>query len=276
MRIDSHQHYWDLKKFAYPWMGKEKPLYQNLLPADLEPILQVNRFDGSVVVQATTDPQEVWWLLELAKENGSIKGVVGWVDLTSPDLGATLDKLQKEARFKGVRHPTHDEADTKWLLRPQVIAGLKELERRKIPFDLLLRPVHLPFVPELAEKVPDLSMILDHIGKPDIAKKQWSGWAEQMEKLVKIPHLTVKVSGMITEADHSRWTASDLRPYVQHVWSLFGPDRLLFGSDWPVCLLAGQWKQVLAGFTQALGAQPVELREKILGGTAARVYGLTA
>lgn len=275
MRIDAHQHFWDLDKFPYPWMPPApSPLRRKFLPEDLQPILERNHFNGSIVVQATTVAGETPWLLELASKHPMVLGVVAWVDLASPQLGRTLDELQRHPKFKGIRHPVHDEADDRWLLRADVIKGLKELEHRKIPYDLLLRPQHLPAAIELAGRAPSLPMVIDHISKPLIAKKQTAGWAEAMETLAKAPNLYVKMSGMITEADWKTWTADDLRPYVQHTWKLFGPDRCMFGSDWPVCLLAGIWKEVLAGFTQALGPTPEAQRNKVMGETAARFYGI--
>ncbi|HMF77559.1 MAG TPA: amidohydrolase family protein [Bryobacteraceae bacterium] len=275
MRIDSHQHFWDLDRLSYPWMPPApSPLLRNFLPQDFKPKLDRNRFDGSITVQATTQAEEAGWLLNLAVENAFILGVVAWVDLKSPGLGHVLDRLQAHPKFKGVRHPVHDEPDDRWLLRADVVEGLRELERRRIPYDLLLRPQHLPVIPALVEKVPDLPMVIDHIAKPMIAQRVMDGWAEDMERIAKIPHIHVKLSGMITEAHLAKWSAEDLRPYVQHVLGLFGPDRLMFGSDWPVCLLAGSWKEVLAAFTQALGAQSIPSREKILGDTAQRFYKL--
>jgi L-fuconolactonase len=247
---------------------------RNFLPEDLRPILERNRFDGSVVVQATTHRGEATWLLDLAAKHPFILGVVAWVDLTDPQLGKTLDGLQKNERFKGIRHPVHDEADDRWLLRTDVLGGLKELERRKIPYDLLLRPQHLPSAIELVDKLPSLPMVIDHIAKPLIAKQRMDGWAQDLERISKAPNVFVKLSGMITEAEPKKWTADHLRPYVQHTYRLFGPDRCMFGSDWPVCLLAGIWKEALAGFTQALGPLPQEPRNKVIGETAARFYGL--
>lgn len=275
MRIDSHQHFWDIGRFRYPWMPEgESPLRRNFLPPDLEPILQRNRFDGSVVVQANVVIEETHWLLELAEQHEFIRGVVGWVDLTDPHVGATLDELQRHPKFKGVRHLVHDEPNVNWLIREDVVGGLGELARRGISYDLLLRPPHLPLVPRLAERIPELRMVIDHIAKPLIAIQRMDGWAEDMEAASKVPHICCKLSGMITEDDPHGWKAERLGPYVQHVFSLFGPDRLMFGSDWPVCTLAGTWKEVLAAFTQAVGPQPMEVREKLLGETAAKFYGL--
>ena len=275
MRIDAHQHFWDVQRFQYPWMpAGESPLRRNFLPRQLEPILTRNRFDGSVVVQANTIIEETRWLLELASQHEFIRGVVGWVDLTDPRLGATLDDLQRHPKFKGVRHLVHDEPDVKWLVREDVLDGLQELARRAIPYDLLLRPQHLKLVPRVAERVPELRMVIDHIAKPPIAAQRIEGWAEDMEAAAKIPRVCCKLSGMITEADPHGWKAEHLKPYVAHVLQLFGPDRLMFGSDWPVCTLVGTWKEVLAAFTQAIGPQPIEIREKLLGGTAERFYRL--
>ncbi len=276
MRIDSHQHFWDLDRLPYPWMPPEPdcPLRRNFLPADLEPVLARNRFDGSVVVQATQVPEEARWLLSLADEYPFIKGVVAWVDLTSPALGVTLDKLQRNPKLKGVRHLVHDEPDDEWLLRKDVTVGLREIARRNLTYDLLLRPRHLKLVPRVAERVPGLRMVIDHIAKPPIAEHRMDGWAEDMARAAEAPGLHVKLSGMITEADHRNWSAGDLRPHVQHVLAVFGARRCMFGSDWPVCLLAGTWKQVLAAFTQAHGPVPQQDHAALVGETAAAFYGL--
>lgn len=275
MRIDAHQHFWDLNRFPYPWMpAAPSPLRRNFLPEDLRPILERNSFDGSIAVQATTSFEEAPWLLQLAETHSMVLGVVAWVDLTDPQLGSTLDQLQAHPKFKGVRHPVHDESDDRWLLRPDVLRGLKELARRKIPYDLLLRPQHLPVVMQLMDRVPSLDMVVDHIAKPPIAKAQTNDWAQDMERLARGSHIHVKLSGMITEAEWNSWTSDELKPYVEHVWKLFGPERCMFGSDWPVCLSAGTWKQVLAAVTQALGPVPQAERNKAMGETAARFYKL--
>jgi L-fuconolactonase len=277
MRIDAHQHFWDLNRFHYPWMpaNLDSPLRRNFLPADLKSKLERNNFDGSIAVQATMQAEEAGWLLDLADAHPFVLGVVAWVDLTDGKLCKTLDQLEKRRKFKGVRHMVHDEADERWLLRPDVVRGLKELAARDIPYDLLVRPNHLPHVAELAGRVPKLRMVLDHIAKPLIARGIMDGWAEDMETLSKIPQIMAKLSGMITEADWESWNADHLRPYVMHVFKLFGPDRLMFGSDWPVCLLAGTWKEVLAAFTQALGPLPMQIRDKLIGGAAQQFYGIT-
>jgi L-fuconolactonase len=254
--------------------AEPSPLRRTFLPSDLAPILETHRFEGSVAVQAHHSLEEARWLLELAGENSFIKGVVAWVDLTDPQVGCALDELQRDPHFKGVRHLAHDEPDPRWLLREDVLRGLGELERRGIPYDLLLRPMHLPVVPVLVEKLPDLRMVIDHIAKPSIATGEFDDWARMMEAVCKTPTLYCKLSGMITEAAWHNWSASDLRPYVSFVLQGFGAERSMFGSDWPVCLLAGTWKEVLAACTQAMGPQAMEAREQILGGTATEFYRL--
>jgi L-fuconolactonase len=276
MRIDAHQHFWDLNRFPYPWMPTDasSPLRRDFLPQHLQPILARNRFHGTVAVQATTDPEEIRWLLALSDEHPFILGVVGWVDLTHDRVGEVLDELQRHPKFKGVRHPVHDESDDRWLLRQDVIRGLRELARRGLPYDLLFRPQHLSLIPELIEAVPNLRVVIDHVAKPDIRNDQWEPWAADIARASEFPQVFVKLSGMITEANWNRKTGANLQPYVHHVLSLFKLDRCMFGSDWPVCLLAGTWKEALAGFSQAHGPMPKEFREKITGGTAARFYNL--
>src|SRR5436190_4574529 len=232
MRIDSHQHYWNPDLIQYPWMPPGPgPLRRNFLPQYLEPTLAQNQFDGSVVVQAAQIPQEAAWLLNLASQHKSILGVVAWVDLQDEGIGKVLDQLQKHPKFVGVRHLIHDEPDVRWMLKPEVIRGLKELQSRKVPYDLLIRPPHLPYVPALLEKVPDLAIVVDHIAKPYIKEGIFDGWAQDMERIAKHSKLFCKVSGMITEADPKSWKSEQLTPYVQHVLKLFGFDRLMFGSD---------------------------------------------
>src|SRR5216684_732903 len=267
MRIDAHQHFWNVDLFEYAWMRPPpSDLRLNYLPDLLWRILKRNRFEGTVLVQANTHLPETRWLLDLAEANEFIFAVVGWVDLTDPRLGAVLDQLQKRPKFKGVRHPVHDEADDNWLLRPSGLAGLGELARRNLPYDLLLRPRHLALIPRIADSVPGLRMVIDHIAKPSIAQQVMEPWAQDIEAAAALPQVYCKLSGMITEADPQSWKADHLRPYVEHVMRIFGPDRLMFGSDWPVCMPAGRWKETLAAFTQAIGPQPIEVREKLLGG----------
>jgi L-fuconolactonase len=275
MRIDAHQHFWDIDRFDYPWMPPAPSVRrQTFLPDRLARILTRNRFEGCVAVQANTSLDETRWLLDLAESNQFIRAVVGWVDLTDPNLDAVLDEMQKRPKFKGVRHPVHDEADDNWLLRPEVIAGLTAVARRGLPYDLLVRPRHLPLIPRIAARVPALRMVIDHIAKPDIAAQVLEPWARDMEEAARLPQVYCKLSGMITEAVWPEGKADQLRPYVSHVMRIFGADRLMFGSDWPVCMMAGIWKEALAAFTQSIGVQPIEVREKLLGETAQKFYNI--
>jgi L-fuconolactonase len=275
MRIDAHVHFLEPAEFAYPWMPPEPSVLRRAwLPGDLAPVLTRNKFDGCVAVQATTDDREAEWLLRLADYNPFVLGVIVWVDLTGSHLGQRLDELQRHPKFAGIRHPVHDEKDERWLLRLNVLEGLRELERRRLPFDLLIRPQHLPLIPELADRLPRLTLVVDHIAKPPIATGEREPWAREIEIVSSIPAVHVKLSGLITEAHWKTWLPVHLRPYVQHVWNLFGPQRCLFGSDWPVCLQAGIWKEVLAGFTQALGAVDKQTRAGVIGENAIRIYGL--
>ncbi len=274
MRIDAHQHFWDPARLPYPWMPPEPyPLHRPFLPETLGIILRNNRFDGSLAVQATNAPEEAPWLLDLATQHDFILGVVAWVDLKRPDLGRTLDQLQRHPKFKGVRHPVPEESGD-WLFRADGLSGLDELARRQLPFDLLLQSNQLALLPRLADRLPSLSLVLNHAGKPPIAAREIEPWASDLARAAEIPRLTCKLSGLIAQADRAAWTSADLMPYVQHALTCFGPDRLLFGSDWPHCLLAGNWKRSLAAFTQACGPLSVETRSKILGETAMRVYGI--
>lgn len=276
MRIDAHQHYWDPDVLHYFWMPPEPGLLRRqYLPRDLEPIYQRNHIDGSIVVQAAQVPEEADWLFNLADRHDSILGVVTWIDFTDPDLGATLDHFQRHPKFKGVRHLIQDEADPKWGLRPDVINGLKELARRDIQFEVCVRIPHLPHVEAMLDEVPDLRAILDHIGKPRIADGALDDWAPHMERLAKNPRLYVKLSGLVTEAKPYAWTVDDLRPYARAVYEWWGEDRVVFGSDWPVCLTAAKsWKEVLAALTQALGPLPQTAHAKLMGENAARYYKL--
>lgn len=275
--IDAHQHFWDLRLFPYPWMtGPAGPLRRNFLPLDLAPILREVGVARTVAVQATPSREESRWLLGLAEASGFVAGVVAWADLTSPGLARDLDELQTHPRFCGVRHQVHDEPDEAWIVREEVLAGLQELERRDIPYDLLLRPPHLKYVARVRERCPGLRMVLDHIGKPPIATKTMDGWARDLETVARLPNVWCKVSGMITEADWRHWTPDDLRPYVDHVVRSFGYGRLMFGSDWPVSTLAGSYQQVVGALRHALGSVSAADSIQVWGENARNFYRLSA
>jgi len=274
--VDSHQHFWDLEHFEYSWMTPELGvLHRNYLPEDLTQLLSVTGVDRTIVVQAHQSLPEAYWLLELAQANEFIAGVVAWVGLTSPSLGQDLDGLQRHPKFKGVRHLLHDEPDEAWMLHPEVVAGFKELERRGVPYDLLVRPQHLRHVPELRDRCPRLNLVIDHISKPPIAIGKMDNWQQDIEKVAELPNVWCKLSGMITEADWKRWSPQDLKPYVTHVVQCFGYDRLMFGSDWPVCNLAGSYQQVVDALRTVLGPLSPDDAAKVWGRNACQFYQLS-
>ena len=273
--VDSHQHFWDLGQLVYPWVpAGPAVLRRNYLPEDLVPIIESSGVSRTVVVQANHAPAEAAFLLDLAEANEFIAGVVAWVDLTSPRVDHVLDGLATRPKLVGVRHQVHDEPDEAWLLRDDVVRGLRELEQHALTYDLLLRPRHLKYVRPLAEKVPDLKLVVDHIAKPLIDQGVIEPWAADIGEVATIPGVHCKVSGMVTEADHSGWTAEDLKPYVAHVVESFGFDRLMWGSDWPVCRLAATYDQALEATLDAAGSISAEARSRLLGGTAIEFYGL--
>jgi L-fuconolactonase len=273
--VDSHQHFWDLRKLSYDWMGTgPSPLRRNFLPKDLRPLIEDAGVDRTVIVQAHASLEEARWIISLAERHDFIAGTVCWVDLTDRRLGRVLDDLQKSRYFNGVRHIWHDEADDAWILRPAVVRGLRELARRGIPYDLLTYPQHLKYIPDLYDRVPGLSGVVDHISKPAIAKAQFEPWGADIARVAEIPSVLCKVSGMVTEARRGHWTADDLKPYVRHVVDCFGYDRLMFGSDWPVCTLAATYREVFDAASEAVGRLSQQARAGVFGGNATRFYRL--
>jgi L-fuconolactonase len=243
LRIDSHQHF-----------------TAELLPSVLAPILKRNRFEGSVAVTKLATVEDTRWLLEQAAAHGFIRGVVGWADLTDPQVGRVLDEYQAHPKFRGVYYACGDEL-------PQ---GLGELERRGLSLDL---DPHLELVPHVAERFPGLRMVIDHLGRLSLVTMAPEDWARTLETAAQFPQVYGKLSGLITDAP-MQWKAEEFRPYVRHALTVLGADRVMYGSDWPSYLPEGTWKEALAAFTQAIGAQTIETREQLLGGTAARFYRL--
>lgn len=278
MRIDSHQHYWKVDRGDYHWMTPQVPvLCRDYLPRDLHPLLMQHGIQKTVVVQAAQTLAETDFLLDLAAADDSIAGVVGWLDMESPDFPKQFKQYRRSPKFIGIRPMLQDIPDDKWILRPRVLAALRLIADADFPFEFLTYPRHLPFVLQTLESVPGLRAVIDHVSKPEIRAgklepwKTWIGQASQHEKLY------CKLSGMITEADHRHWSASDLRPYVEHVMECFGPDRVMFGSDWPVCLLAGSYDQVITAMKELLSpALNEDTEQKIFGANAAQFYKLTA
>lgn len=272
--VDSHHHFWEIDRFDYSWMPEGSPLATDYGPVELEPLIQDAGVDYTVTVQAVSSPDEARWLLEMADQYEFIAGVVGWVDLTDPDVGYTLDELQRNKYFKGVRHIWEGEDDPGWIVNSGAINGLHELVRRNLTFDFLAKPPNLPFIPQVMDQVPDLRAVIDHIAKPLIADHVIEPWLSDLRKVASINGIHCKISGMITEADQQNWTPDDLRPYVHHVLGMFGSDRLMFGTDWPVCTLAGEYKTVAETARGILASLSPAAKADIFGGTAARFYRL--
>lgn len=272
--IDSHHHFWEIDRFDYSWMPEGSPLATDYGPEELKPLMANAGVDYTVIVQAVSSPDEARWLLELAEDNEFIAGVVGWVDLTDPEVGHTLDELQQSKCFVGVRHIWESEEDPGWIVNSGAINGLKELARRDLAFDFLAKPPNLPYIPQVMDQVPDLRAVVDHIAKPLIADHVVEPWLTDLRKVASINGVHCKVSGMITEANHQNWTVDDLRPYVHHVLGMFGSDRLMFGTDWPVCTLAGGYEQVVDTAREILGSLSPAAKADVFGGTAARFYRL--
>jgi len=273
--IDSHQHFWQVGRFDYPWMTSDLGiLYRDYLPHDFAPILRTNGVEKTVLVQASNSVAESRWLLNLADENSFIAGVVGWVDLMSREIDAQLDELTVNPKFKGVRHLVESEPQDDWLVQPAVLSGLKRLATYGLSYDLLVHTRHLKYVPQVAESCPGLAFVIDHLAKPPIAKNEIKEWSEALKSLASYPNIHCKMSGLVTEANWTSWRTDDLRPYVEFVLESFGVDRLMFGSDYPVCLLAASYDRVLESFQEILTNLSAVDREKIFSKNAANFYRL--
>jgi L-fuconolactonase len=266
--IDAHQHFWQLGRFDYPWMSKDLGmLYRDYLPADLEPILRQHHIEKTVLVQASNSIAESRWLLELADSHDFIAGVVGWVDLTNHEIPT-------HPKFKGVRHLVESEPNDDWLVRPEVLSGLQKLSARGLSYDLLVHTRHLKHVPRVAESCLDLKLVIDHLAKPPIARNEIKEWSDAFKPLARCPNIHCKLSGLVTEAKWDSWRVDDLRPYVDCALEAFGVDRMMFGSDYPVCLLAASYDRVLDGFLEILKDLSDTDHEKIFASNAAEFYRL--
>ena len=274
--IDSHQHFWQLGRFHGPNLEPGTVLFRDFLPEHLEPCLDDVGVQRTVLVQCIHSLDETRWFLQIAEENDFIAGVVGWVDLTDPRVAKTLDDLIIHPSFKGVRHLVELDPDPDWLVREEVLRGLGELARRGVPYDLLVRPENLRHILTVAERVPGLRMVVDHIAKPPIRTGAVKDWAAGLAEVARNPSVYCKLSGMITEADWRQWKSADLEPYVHTVVDLFGYDRVMFGSDWPVCLLAGSYEQVFDVLVEALGPLSRDQFAKIFGHNAQTFYQLAS
>jgi L-fuconolactonase len=247
-------------------------LYRDYLPDELAPILSRNGVTKTVLVQASNSVAESQWLLNLADDNSFITGVVGWVDLMRPIVDAQLDELSAHPKFKGIRHLVESEPDDDWLIQPAVLSGLRQLSRYGLSYDLLVHTRHLKYVPQVVESVPELAFVIDHLAKPPISKNEIKQWSEELKPLASYSNVHCKLSGLVTEANWTSWKPDYLRPYVEYALELFGSDRLMFGSDYPVCLLAASYDRVLDAFQEILEPLIDTDREKIFSNNAAKFY----
>ena len=272
MKLDAHQHFWSYDAAQYPWIPHDSALHRDWLPGDLAPLLAAAGLDGCIAVQARQTAEESRWLLELAEHHAIIKGVVGWVDLRAAKVGEELAALARHPRFVGVRHVVQDEPDDDFMLGADFLRGIGALRAHKLTYDILIVPRQLPAAIALVKRFPEQPFVLDHIAKPAIKAGTLSPWREQIRELAKAPNVLCKVSGMVTEADAKAWKPADFRPYLDVVFETFGEDRLMYGSDWPVCLLAAEYAQVFALVRDYLARLSAAAQVKVLGGNAARFY----
>lgn len=241
MRIDTHQHFWKLARGDYSWLSPDlEPLYRDFLPGDLKPLLEAAGLDGTIAVQAADSEAETDYLLSLAARHDWIKGVVGWVDLEANTAVDSIQRLARDPKFLGLRPMIQDIADDAWMLRPALGPALATMARLKLTFDALVLPRHLPHLQTFVTRYSDLNVVIDHGAKPEIRGGRFQPWADHMQAFAEHPQVFCKISGLVTEAG-ADWTPADLAPYLQHLLQVFGPDRLLFGSDWPVLNLTGHY-----------------------------------
>jgi L-fuconolactonase len=274
MRIDAHQHFWKYSEAEYPWIGKGTPLQRDWMPADLEREAAKVHIDGCVAVQARQTLEESRWLLKLADQSPFIKGVVGWVDLQSDKVEDDLAPLSKHSRFAGVRHVVQSEP-AEFMLKPEFLRGLGKLKQFNLTYDLLLFPKHLPSAVKVAEQFPEQRFVLDHIAKPMIRAGLVQPWRDDIRELAKHKNVFCKISGMVTEAKMKGWKKEDFRSYLDVVFAAFGEDRLMFGSDWPVCLLAASYEEVHGLAADYFNQFSAETRGKFFGDNAAKFYRLS-
>jgi L-fuconolactonase len=277
MRIDSHQHFWRYDPARDGWITEEmQVLKRDYLPEHLQPEMLSNGIDATVAVQADQSERETLFLVDLAARHQFIAGVVGWVDLRNPEVNRRLEYFSQFAALRGFRHIAQSEPDDGFLAREDFVRGVAALGQFHFTYDILIYPKQLPAARELVEKLPDQAFVLDHIAKPLVKMREMDTWAADIRALAENPRVFCKLSGLITEADWRNWRTADFKPYLDVVFDAFGTDRLMFGSDWPVCLLAGGYAQVKDLIGDYVRERCAIGIEKIFGGNAVHFYGLKA
>ncbi|HIA47409.1 MAG TPA: amidohydrolase [Candidatus Hydrogenedentes bacterium] len=275
MKIDAHQHFWQYNDDDYGWMsGETGILRSNHLPDDLWQAQKRIGFDGSVAVQARQTLEETHWLLSLANLEPRIKGVVGWIDLASNKVDIQLAQFGTHPKLVGVRHVVQDEPDDEFMLRPEFLEGIRKLKRYNLVYDLLLYEKHLPVAIKVVRDLPEQTFVLDHISKPLIKDRVLSPWDANLSELASFPNVSCKLSGMVTEADWASWKPEDLAPYMDIALEAFGPERLMIGSDWPVCRVAGEYERVMQCTIDYLKKLSKKEQVLVLGDNCRRIYEL--
>ena len=274
MKIDAHHHFWHYNTQDYGWISDEMAaLRRDFLPADLAPELNAAGIDRVVSVQARQCVEETEWLLKLAEENDFIAGVVGWLPIASPEFPALLEQFSAKRKLRGIRHVVQDEPDDRFILGEAFNRGIDRLINTHLVYDILIFERHLPYAIEFVKRHSEEQLfVLDHIAKPKIAAGEMQPWADNLRKLAAFPNVFCKLSGLVTEADIHNWTPDQLRPYMETVLEAFGPARVMFGSDWPVCTCAttySAWRNLVGGFISRLS---VNEQTQIMGGAALKVY----
>jgi L-fuconolactonase len=272
MKIDAHQHFWKYDASQFDWIDDNMaPLRRDFLPEDVRPLMTRAGLDAAVAVQARQTVEETSFLLELADRHPWIVGVVGWIDLRSPEARAELERFTRHPKLVGIRHIVQAEADDRFLLREDFGRGIALLAEFDLAYDILIYPRHLPVAAEFARRFNNHRFVLDHLAKPEISRGEIRGWERDLRALAAQPNVFCKLSGLVTEADWPRWTPEQLRPYLDAAFESFGPQRLMVGSDWPVCTLAGEYERVMAVLVDYVADRD---REAVLGGNAARFFRL--
>jgi L-fuconolactonase len=277
MRIDAHQHFWRYNPNEYGWIDDSMArLRRDFLPSDLQPELERAGFDRCIAVQARQTIEETRWLLDLADASPFMLGVVGWVDLQSDDVRLQLHRLAANPKLLGVRHVVQAEPDDRFMLRPEFLRGVAALEEFGLTYDILIYPRHLPIVVEFVRRFPRQRFVLDHMAKPYIRKQEIEPWRSDLRRLAEFPNVYCKLSGLVTEADWQAWTPEQIAPYLKAAIECFGPERLMMGSDWPVCTVAASYARTMSVMIEFLKGHSDDERDAILGGTAAKIWRLRA
>lgn len=275
MTIDSHQHFWIYEAEKHAWIDDDmKVIRKNFLPENLKIVYQENNIDGCVAVQADQTLAETDFLLDLAEKNDFIKGIVGWVDLRAANIEEVLKQYSAFSKLKGFRHVVQGEADHNFMLRPDFLNGIAALEKYNFTYDILIFPHQLGAALELVRRFPNQKFVIDHIAKPYLKDGFYDGWATSMKAIAEHKNVYCKLSGMTTEADYNNWTPQQIEPYMQLVLDAFGANRILFGSDWPVCLVAGNYTKTKELVTNFIAKLSSEEQAAIMGGNAVQFYNL--